>query len=644
MRALPLLLFVVATLPCFAQNIDSLRKASKEGRSDSLRSDALSWLCYELLVDDAAGALPYGMEALRLASRLKSSYLLSRAHERIAECYAELKQFPPAHDHYGKAIQFTRAIKDTLFLGKAVNNLATCYLYEGKLDSSLLTHLQALQIRRSFGDQKQIAQSLNNIGMIYRMKKDYRNAISFYRESLQIKTALGDEKGVLNTSVNIGNAWKALKQYDSALYSYRFALQLSEKRKSASDIIDCKINMGLLYNAKGMYDEGLRYFNMVSGDLLVKQSTNYPILLTGLGESWLGKKEYRKAISFLQEALLYPSPHNRYEVPAELHLGLSEAYKGLGDYRRALDHFESFKSLSDSLLNTTNLENINELSARYESKQKENQIALLNTQNAIKDLSLESKQREILLYIIGLAAAISLAIALLYLFRNKQRTSKQLEEKNRIISASLSEKEVLLKEIHHRVKNNLQVVSSLLNLQSRNIRDAQALEAINEGKNRVKSMALIHQNLYRDDNLTGVDIRDYIDKLVSSLFNSYNITPDKIELLTEIDSMELDVDTVIPLGLILNELISNSLKYAFPENRTGYIKVVLKETGEGLLLAVEDNGRGLPADWQPETSHSLGYQLIRSFAQKLKARLEVKGNGGTSVSMVMSKYKKLTTV
>jgi two-component sensor histidine kinase len=638
-RFVPLLTSLLLFMAAAGQNIDSLQKVATTSKNDSLRCDALNWLCYELLVEDPAKALPYGMEAKAISERLKNTYLRSRAYERIAECYAEMGKFPEAYANYNTSLSLTRQLKDSLFLGKTLTNLASCFYYEGKLDSSLLTNLQALAVRRAIGDKQQVAQSLNNIGMIYRVKRDYLNSIKFYRESLQLKKETGDEKGMLNTYINIANAFKALKQYDSSLYFYSTALVIAEKRNSHNDIIDCRINIGLLHNSKGEYDKGLASFEPVAKEPGIAAYSNYAILLTGMGEAWLGKRSYNTAVYYLQEALKYPPKGNKYEMPAQLNYDLSEAYKGLNDYKKSLEHFEVFKVLSDSLLNETNMQHINELSTRYETQQKEHQITLLNTQNAIKDISLESKQRQILLYIIGLAAAVVAAIGAFQLYRNKQRTSRQLEEKNRIISVSLTEKEVLLKEIHHRVKNNLQVVSSLLSLQSKSIKDVQAIEAINEGRNRVKSMALIHQNLYRDDNLTGIDIADYIEKLAESLFASYKVSSEDVRLTTDIDQIDLDVDTVIPLGLILNELISNSLKYAFTEKKNGLLEVKLKKEGDDLRLSVKDNGRGLPVDWDISKLTSLGYQLVRSFAQKMKAELNVTGNNGTEVQMKITKYK-----
>ena len=206
-----------------------------------------------------------------------------------------------------------------------------------------------------------------------------------------------------------------------------------------------------------------------------------------------------------------------------------------------------------------------------------------------------------------------------------------LAEKNDIIERSLQEKEVLLREIHHRVKNNLQVISSLLSLQSRRVQDQSVQEAILEGRNRVRSMAMIHQDLYQTENLTTIDVGQYIDKLTRNLFASYNIEPERIEMDTDIEPLQLDVDVLIPLGLILNELITNSLKYAFPQSRPGKIEVSLQKEAGQLKLQVTDNGVGMPEDFDPMRSTSMGYQLISSFVRKLKGVLELKHREGTQV-------------
>src|SRR5690625_930343 len=156
-------------------------------------------------------------------------------------------------------------------------------------------------------------------------------------------------------------------------------------------------------------------------------------------------------------------------------------------------------------------------------------------------------------------------------------TNQNMKQKNEQISKTLRKKDILLKEIHHRVKNNLQVISSLLSLQSRQLESPQAREAMQSSRNRIKSMALIHQKLYQDEDLIGVEIAEYIDKLMLSLVKSYQTSTENIEIKTDIDSMKLEVDTIIPIGLIINELISNSFKYAFDAQKGGKLQVTLKK-------------------------------------------------------------------
>lgn len=216
--------------------------------------------------------------------------------------------------------------------------------------------------------------------------------------------------------------------------------------------------------------------------------------------------------------------------------------------------------------------------------------------------------------------------------------SRQLK-KNSIIKKQAGEMEVLNREIHHRVKNNLQVISSLLDLQSQTLKDEDASEAIRESKQRVQSMAFIHQNLYQGNAANEIEINNYIHQLAEHLFQTYNTRKDKIRFSTDIEDIKLHTDTVVPLGMILNELISNSLKYAFKDLEEGEIKVEMKRKENDLLLRVKDNGKGLPAGFDISLLNSFGYKVVRAFAQKLKGRLVVDGKQGTDVQLIISKYK-----
>ncbi len=221
------------------------------------------------------------------------------------------------------------------------------------------------------------------------------------------------------------------------------------------------------------------------------------------------------------------------------------------------------------------------------------------------------------------AALLLLALSSIWFYRRKREQAAQLAVEKQQVEASLQEKELLLKEIHHRVKNNMQVISSLLNLQSRGVQDPVALKVMRDGRDRVRSMALIHQTLYQNNDFSNVGTADYFHKLAENLFHTYNIDQQRVQLVSQIQPLKFNVDIMIALGLILNELISNTLKYAFPDEQAGEVRISLSADADQVELKVEDNGIGFPINFTPDTSRSIGFSLIHAFTQKLGGSLQL---------------------
>lgn len=200
------------------------------------------------------------------------------------------------------------------------------------------------------------------------------------------------------------------------------------------------------------------------------------------------------------------------------------------------------------------------------------------------------------------------------------------------IKDSLEEKELLLREIHHRVKNNLQIVASLFRLQLRQIDDPKALAILHDSENQISAMALVHKTLYQPKSLTRIYFRDFIRELSLNLFESYGVDPERIMLKTNLVAATMDIDTVTPCGLIINELVTNALKYAFPGGRKGEVAITLEKPGgqDEFLLIVSDNGVGLPEGLDIRRSNSLGLQLVMNLTERqLRGRLEVVRKNGT---------------
>jgi two-component sensor histidine kinase len=210
-----------------------------------------------------------------------------------------------------------------------------------------------------------------------------------------------------------------------------------------------------------------------------------------------------------------------------------------------------------------------------------------------------------------------------------EQTQREVLRSEQAVRVSLREKEVLLKEVHHRVKNNLQVISSLLNLQARYLTDSAAREIFNESQNRVQSIAMVHERLYRSTNLSHIDFGEYTVALVDNLFHSNDAAERGIVRNIELDGARLPIDLAIPCGLIINELITNCLKHAFHGRASGVVSVKLRRClPHHLELTVEDDGVGLPADLDPRQTQSLGLDLVFTFAEQIDANVEItRGEG-----------------
>jgi two-component sensor histidine kinase len=205
------------------------------------------------------------------------------------------------------------------------------------------------------------------------------------------------------------------------------------------------------------------------------------------------------------------------------------------------------------------------------------------------------------------------------------------------IKASLKEKEVLLKEIHHRVKNNLQIVSSLLDLQSMNVKDKDYVDMLKDSQNRIRTMALIHEKLYQSEDLAMINLSEYIKNLTLYLHRSYAANSSGVEVNIDVDDVFLNIDAAIPIGLIINELVSNSYKHAFPNGKKGEIFVKFHKNGNGeYLLEVGDNGVGIPDSFSLENATSLGLQLVNILAKENGRSIDVDRNNGTKFSIAFS--------
>ncbi len=310
---------------------------------------------------------------------------------------------------------------------------------------------------------------------------------------------------------------------------------------------------------------------------------------------------------------------------------LAAYYDKVENFKNATIYYKRNERIKDSMAQKQSALIKQQLVTIVANEDLENSQRLIDEQKRINELvrsDMKAKDERIHLVFTSLIFTLLGFAGLVYAYMKSIKNQRLIAEQKFIIENALTEKDSLLKEIHHRVKNNLQMVSSLLSLQTKNTRSKAAIEALEEGKSRVKAMALIHQKLYQNDDLSVIEMQGYIESLINSVQSVYKKGGHNINITIDAEGTELDIDRAIPFGLILNELVSNSFKYAFPGNDDdGKIYIHLSKNGEQGYFEYSDNGVGLPEDAEERAHSSMGIRLMNRLVNQLQSKLNIDREG-----------------
>ena len=367
------------------------------------------------------------------------------------------------------------------------------------------------------------------------------------------------------------------------------------------------------------------------------QPVDYDIevqLYNRLSKTYLALRDTARARDYLEKIIRTvnigsPASITLYDIT--IYKDVANALRDSGQYQLALQYFEKYAVLENERLTNEKNNRVNELQAQFDLNDKELKLNALTIERQKSQLIIAQQQNTVLFTI---AALVLIAVAGSF-FYWKSRISKKsnllLQSKNAEIDNSLREKSLLLKEIHHRVKNNLQLIISLLNIQARENNHAAVDDFLEKGRGRIISMALIHQNLYEADNLAKVNFQQYLDHLIASNTAIYGAEMEAIAINTDAGNLNFDVETSIPLGLIINELLCNAMKYAFKEQHGGRIVIRLSQgTAGNYILYFSDNGKGLPRDAK---AGNFGTELVKLLAMQLNGEVAVESTAGTAYTI-----------
>lgn len=548
---------------------------------------------------------------------------------------------------YQKCLILADSLGRPMAVGAFLDKLGSSHRLLGNYPESLRYHEQAMSIFDSLGNKEGISVCLNNMAIINKYMGEVDIAMGQYRKAGAIAAASGNDLRMSTFHANIGILYMDLGNLDSAEFHLRQVLEIARENGYVAREAEGLSQLGSVLNRRGKPKEALELFNEAQE---IARYTNNNFLLASLlvkeGSAFLKLEKPVLAKAKLEAAIQSAKKLGSLEIQKTSLRLLHLAEAKLGNHEKALGIFKEAVSIEDSLLGVSMKEKVAQIREQYSAERKERKLTEMSLElerevreRQSQDLELAKTQSRIWL-LVAIAAVLGLVtVFALSRYINDRRRNKMLQEKQELTAKALAEKEVLLGEINHRVKNNLQVIYNMLDMQSRSLGDVQAKSILADSMNRVSSMALIHQELYRDGNVEGVAMQDYLTRLVEHVQDSFGGDGESVAIKMDVEKMLLDLESTIPMGMLINELVTNSFKHAFPEGRKGEIRLGLEEKEGELLLEVADNGVGsLSAESE---KGGFGKRLVRSLARQLRAEIVERSSPGMTTLLKIKKYKRL---
>jgi len=599
-----------------ASYLDLLQNAYTKAKNDSIRFSMLNDLAYYTHTRNLSKAMDFTEKGLKLTVDQKDSLWHGRFQITQGAILLRMEKLDSAQ------IVLEEAKKQVLEKDIHLLNNQLGYVFErrGQIDKAADYALETLRIGKKLNDQWAIAMAYSDLSNLFWKQSKFETALEYGLKSL----AIFEERGINDLDYDftlyiVGNNYLALKDYESALKYYEHSTVIGERYGFYNNLSDVYISLADLYGylqelvkAQESGEQALKYAELLDNNFMVMRSW------LSIGKLQYSQRDFASAIESLQKCILVAT--NDFGDAYYL----SQAYETMGkahaenhDYQKAYQAFAEYDTLKTRIFTAEADERTSLLRTEFDVASKENTIHEQESQI--------ERQRTIRNLIIIISVLLLLLVALFYkALQNKFKINRLLRKQN-------EEKEFLLKEIHHRVKNNLEIVSSLLSLQTAQIEDQNILNAMEESQHRVQSMSMIHQKLYMGQNLAAVEMKDYFNNLSEYIVDAFGVD-EQVTVDVAMDKFELDVDMAIPIGLIVNELLTNSLKYAFPDKQKGTIRLSLMEKGNILQLDVVDDGIGMNGTDEVQGT-GFGSQLIQLLTKQLDGKMVLNTKQGTSVSI-----------
>lgn len=619
MKNQPIVLFI-----CFFWTIAALSQ-SEDLKTKDLNKQAidscLSWLRANAYTGkDFEAYHSVGLQTLKRSLNSEQDSIIGQIHEELANWHGYNGVFPPDSTvyHSEKALDYYLKGNDQKKIADTYRKLSIDYINTRQLEKSQEVLFKSIELYEMLNDDGGLGSAFRSLGVLYMVMEDYEKSVEYTNKALPLLEKAENYSAVAIAQFNLITGYGELGEFEKAYQAADYCLEVVKTKAPQEIFVPVRAHSyrGEVYVKAKDYDNALKDYiaawELCQSHVGEERCATYR---TEIGQVYLLQENYEEALEHLLVGVKAYEDKGQGSI-IQPYLDLADTYIGLGNFEQALINKDKANANSKKILEDKIVNIESEMAIKYETVKKDE--ALVSQAALIQQ---KSKTQTLIIVIASLLFVFLLS--LLYFFNRNQKAT-------RIIRAKNAENELLLKEIHHRVKNNLEMVKSLIALQSAQIEDGATKDAMIASQNRVQSMGIIHQKLYQGDNLGSIEMRDYFINLSEGILDTFN-AEDQVKIECAMDNLDLDVDTAVPIGLIVNELLTNALKYAFPKKQGGTINISLEKTKDNYLkLKVMDNGVGKTEGLAPQGT-GFGSQLVKLLTQQLNGTMVERTDKGTHI-------------
>ena len=658
----------------FSQNIDSLKNIVETGNDDSIKVNVYIKLS-KLYLHKEPDISKINLDSLlQLSHRTNNLFGVAEGYRLYGLLERNYGRIDQSISYYHKSINKFQELNDTTGVINSLMNLASGYSALGKLDSSIITFKTCLA-NPFFNNPKRVlakASVFVNFGHTFAKNGNYLNAQKAFLDAEEIVNTHGNSNPKMLYPIYNGlcGVMKKIKdrksQLDYAQLELNYARKLNDKR-----ICKSWYNLGEAYADNQLQDSAQLYFRKILNAECSKGDVVYAY--EGLANLAVKQNDYQKGVDFLNTGIRIAEETRLVGKKEQMRGLLGQCYYKTGDYEQAksilekvkasgderintdkflilstlknngdpvlFNRLDNFLKQQDSVYNTELVNSIEELKTKFDVEKKETENQLLKQEKELQLATIQQQRIRLWTSIAGIGLLVLISFLLFRQNKERKKTNtilshqkSQIEEQNKNLALKKEKIETLHKELGHRVKNNLAFISALMNMQQRRLDNPEAKAAVKEGELRLQSMSLLHRKLHMGEQ-DQFSTSNYLKELTANLQNTFPFSgnPPKINIKTE--DIELNGDATMRIGLIVNELVTNSFKYAFNNHNNPTINISLSQNQEDAFqLKYQDNGTGLPADININQIDSLGLKLIHTLTKQLNGTIEVSNQQGAHFS------------